>query len=144
MMTATIRRSFKGIVVFVAIWPLAQFFLMRAIDGTPWKLFGLAMYTTVHETEVTLYDTTSGERREIPRDSLSEDAREVVIRVNRKRRVFGTLVDPSEAASRVLSEKPEVKQLAIDFSWRHLENDTALLKTTHTTFRFDRDTPGGP
>ena len=46
-MTYASKQRLAGILLVVlGLWPLAHFFVVRALDLNPWNWFGWAMYTT--------------------------------------------------------------------------------------------------
>ena len=54
-------RLVGGIVLLIALWPIAHRQLVTRLDVNPWKLYGFAMYCTPHEVVVDVIDR-SGDR----------------------------------------------------------------------------------
>lgn len=141
MTNQRLRRCFGVLLGALAVWPPIQFWFTGAVEGTPWKLFGLAMYSTVHDTEVVVVDASGGRREPIEVTGLTPAASDAVQEFVRYRRVFGTLVDASSAAERIFRERPGTDALAFDVRLRRLDVASGRLETRVTTLSYEREAP---
>lgn len=132
------RRFARVLVMSVAAWPFLQFALVHWSGGTPWKLFGLAMYTTVHETELEVFDTTAGKETPLAQEQLSPGTVDELKSLRRRRRVFGRWVEPAAEAARILKEKKDVRSLAIAFRVKRLDATTGRLQHERAAYHYDR------
>lgn len=138
MTNRRLRRCFGALLGALVVWPPLQFWFTSEIEGTPWKLFGLAMYSTVHETEVVVLDESGGKREPIELGALSPEASHAVKSFARYRRVFGTLADASSAAEQIFRERPGTSALGFDVRLRRLDVASARLETRRTTLSYAR------
>lgn len=138
MSTRTKRRLLTGLLALITVWPPLQFVFMEQVQGSPWKLYGLAMYCNLHEVDIGLVDSSGSEPRPILPSELSPQTQAALRRFNRYRSTLGTLVDPAPLAFRVLKDKPEVEKVSVRVSLRRLERSTSRLKTTTNFYDYDR------
>jgi hypothetical protein len=136
MTTTALRFSFNAILVFLATWPLVQYGLSQTLELNPWKLFGLAMYSTVHNPRVELWNETREPPVLLEVGALSPATREAISDLNRWRGTLGKLVDVAPFAARILRENPGIERLTIRFGVQRLDTSTSKLKTTWRTYQY--------
>lgn len=94
-----------GVIVALALWPIAHHVLYRSYDTDPWKLYGLAMYCTPRpDVRVSLTAHSGQEEQEIPSRALSPELRTRVEEFARRRRVLGRLESPRDLAMAVMHD----------------------------------------
>jgi hypothetical protein len=96
------------------------------------------MYSTVHATDVALFERRAGDTRPLPVEELTPRAREAVTRFRQYRRVFGTLVEPEKVGALLLAERKDADELVLDVRLRRLHTASSRLVTEHTEFHYPR------
>jgi hypothetical protein len=136
MATSTLHRRFTAILAFLVMWPLVQHALARTTTINPWKLFGLAMYSTTYLIKVELWDETREPPVLLDGEALNPGTRKAIKELRRWRGTFGEVVDVAPFAAPMLKENPNVEQLMIRFGVQRLDRATSKLATTWTTHRY--------
>jgi hypothetical protein len=115
------------LVVFVALWPLAQHALMAHYGGDAWRLGGFAMYADYQSTQVALFDVEPGGLRLVDETSLPREARDAVARFRRLRGAVGSLASPDAAVRAVYAARPDLENLVVVVQRLWLDPETALV-----------------
>ncbi len=140
------RRLVSLFLVLFALWPLAQYALVRVYGTDPWKLFGWAMYCVpgpMKTVRVILIEE-GGARRRLDFRRYTEEERRVADRFRERRRALGRLASPERLAAGMLELHPEAVGAIVAVLSFELDERTALLSRSYsysTHWRDGRDEP---
>ena len=135
-----------GLVALLAVWPLAHFFVVKAMRLSPWNFYGWAMYTKPNDHvraetfnlqgEPLLGDgITAQQLNELQKAYLDWGLRQVAIGSNQQ---------PIEYARGVLQLKPDWEGIVIKAERVGLDNRSGfytILETMEFTYRRDELLP---
>ena len=136
MSFAVKRRVVRGLLLFLAVWPLVHRGLVEVYDISPWRLFGWAMYCRpILSVNVGLVpEDQAGPMETVLPAALERETR----RFTERRLALGRLADPAPLASAALAQLPRARSVIVVIQHNRLDpwSDTILGRREY--FRFAR------
>lgn len=137
MTTTSLHRTFTTILVVLLCWPFAHFALARAVGLDPWKLFGLAMYSSRYRLEVQLWDESRQPAVLLEQPGLNPETQEAIQDLRSWRRGLGTIASVDPFARDILSANPGIERLEVRLGVQRFDVETSKLRTTWTSYRYE-------
>jgi len=138
--TAARVRVAASVVLVTMLWPFGHYFLSVRYDVNPWKLWGMAMYCTTHETTLHFtYRGDDGEIRPLALDSLGPELRARALQHYRRRATLGRLYPLDGLAREILAARPDVDELIMKSGVKRLDAASGRFARSERMHRYARE-----
>lgn len=128
-----------GVLAWAALWPLGHRALVAVWDVNPWKLGGLAMYTTATPPVLVVAFAREGSRLvPLDTDALSGDARAEMRAFRIRRHALGALAPPDALADAILRDRPDLQWLVVMVQRMKLDPESARMDSTRDRYVYER------
>jgi len=128
---------------WVALWPLLHRGLVARFEVNPWKLGGLAMYTTaVPPLGVVVLRKSAQGLVAVDERQLDDETRRELERFRIRRHALGELQSADPLGRQLLAALPDADWLVIAVQRLQLDPTTARLKASTSRFLVERGVSG--
>lgn len=130
----------RVLLLLLLAWGPLHFVLVRGADLNPWKLGGMAMYTTrIAPAFVQALDWAVEGTPEI---SLTDDELRMLHLWLWKASFLGRLARPDDLAGQILDARPTTHEMALRFETHVLRGDTSRMQRVEHWFIYRRKARG--
>ncbi len=125
------RNAVIGVLLFVALWPLAHRAAVARWEIDPWKLSGFAMYATPSlPVLVAAMGSGPSGSQAVDEAALPAWTRQRLDRFRAERLALGRLRDPADVGRALLIARPDLASVDVLIQRSLLDPRTALIATS--------------
>ena len=144
MSFATRKKVLVVLILFLAVWPLVHYALVRSYQISPWKFFGWAMYCRPeNRISVFLAERTPTGLRALSRGVYTPPVMAEVRLFQRERQYYGFLASPERVAAALRKDSPGLHGLSVVVENLQLDPKTTRFRSDRVEYRYDWTTERG-